>query len=73
MVSVEIGEDSITSGILAALIEIPSYVFVVLFTDNFGRKPILLVTLLLTGASCLPAGYTQGHLQTALALAGEQH
>ena len=70
MVSVEMGTNSIVSGILAAMIEIPSYVFVVLFTDNFGRKPILLITLLLTGATCIPSAYTEGHLQSALALAG---
>lgn len=71
MISVSIGNDAFSSAILSALIEIPSYVFVTLFIDNFGRKPILLFTLFLTGISCIPAGYVVGDLQTVLSLAGK--
>ena len=71
MISVSIGNDAFSSAILSALIEIPSYVFVTLFIDNFGRKPILLFTLFLTGISCIPAGYVGGDLQMALSLAGK--
>ena len=62
---------TITSTILSALIEIPSYIFVYLFVDNFGRKPIMVCTLFLTGVSCIPAGYVTGHIQMALSLAGK--
>ena len=71
MISVSIGQDAFSSAILSALIEIPSYVFVMLFVDNFGRKPILVFTLFLTGISCIPAGYVTGNFQTALSLAGK--
>ena len=71
MISTSIGNDAFTSTILSALIEIPSYIFVYLFVDNFGRKPIMVCTLFLTGVSCIPAGYVTGHIQMALSLAGK--
>ena len=71
MISVSIGNDAFTSAILSALIEIPSYIFLMLFVDNFGRKPILVFTLFLMGITCIPAGYASGPLQTALSLAGK--
>ena len=41
---------------VASLIEIPSYIVVLLLMDIVGRKPILSSCLLLTGISCLVVG-----------------
>ena len=71
MIAVEIGDDVFTSGILTALIEIPSYVFCLVFMDKLGRKPICVFTLFLTGITCIPAGFVTGTFQTVLALAGK--
>ena len=73
LLSVSIGSDAFSSAILSALIEIPSYVFIMIFIDNFGRKPVLVFTLVLGGIACIPAGYAAegGALQTALSLIGK--
>ena len=44
-----------------------------IFIDNFGRKPVLVFTLVLGGIACIPAGYAAegGALQTALSLIGK--
>ena len=54
-----------------SLIEIPSYVFLVFVMDNIGLKPIFVYSFLLTGTSCLVAGFFEaGAMKTALALIG---
>ena len=71
MVTVEVGDNVFISGVVIALIEIPSNVFDILFMDRFGRKPICVLTFFLTGITCTPAGFLKGGWQVALAVAGQ--
>lgn len=66
--------DLFTSFILSSLVEIPSYLFLVVMMDIWGRKPLFTFTLLLSGFSCIIAGtaLSEGSAgRTALALAGK--
>ena len=70
MITVTMGDNVFVSGVLTALIEIPSYLFCLAFMDRIGRKPICVLTFLLTGLTCIPAAFAPGNLQIALALIG---
>ena len=70
MVSAKLGSNASVSTIAAALTEIPAYLFCMVAMDRLGRKPICWFAFTLTGISCLPAGFTHGSLQLALALIG---
>ncbi|TRY79719.1 hypothetical protein TCAL_01982 [Tigriopus californicus] len=70
--SVNLGGDIYVNFILSALIEIPSYIFVVLVMDGFGRKTILIFCQILAGATCIAAGFVQQNwLITTLTLIGK--
>ena len=64
-----LGGNIFVSFILLAMIEIPSYVFNILVMDHWGRKPIFVSSLLLTGVACISAGFLDdGAGKTVLAL-----
>ena len=66
-----LGGNIFVSFILLAMIEIPSYVFNILVMDHWGRKPIFVSSLLLTGVACISAGFLDdGAGKTVLALIG---
>eukprot|EP00095_Tigriopus_kingsejongensis_P002789 maker-scaffold728_size105512-snap-gene-0.21 protein:Tk02789 transcript:maker-scaffold728_size105512-snap-gene-0.21-mRNA-1 annotation:"hypothetical protein LOTGIDRAFT_108247" len=70
--SVNLGGDIYVNFILSAVIEIPSYIFVVLVMDGFGRKTILVFCQVLAGVTCIGAGFAaQDWLVTTLTLAGK--
>ena len=71
MASSKLGTNAYVSTASAALTEIPAYIFVMLFMDHLGRKPLCFFSFLLTGIFCIPAGYTNGNLQLVLALIGK--
>ena len=56
--------------ILSALVELPAYFLVIVLMDHWGRKPTLALVLFIGGAFCIPAGFTEGGVQTALVLMG---
>ena len=66
-----LGGNIFVSFILLAMIEIPSYVFNILVMDHWGRKPIFVSSLFLTGVACISAGFLDdGAGKTVLALIG---
>ena len=72
MGATKLGSNIFVSFILTALIEIPSYIFCTLVMDHWGRKPIFVSALFLTGATAVPAGFLADDnvVRTVLALAG---
>ena len=52
-----LAEDPRLSFIISCLVEFPSYVAVALALDLLGRKPIFSSALILSGVSCLSAGF----------------
>ena len=42
--------------VLMGLVEIPAYILNILLLDRIGRRNLLIITLLLTGGTCLLAG-----------------
>ena len=75
MSATKLGSDIFVSFILTALVEIPSYIFCSLVMDHWGRKPIFVSALFLTGATAIPAGFLDEDNvgRTVLALAGISH
>ena len=72
MSSTNLGGDIFVSFILTALIEIPSYIFCILVMDHWGRKPIFVSSLFLTGFSAIPAAFLdEGTGKTILSLVGK--
>ena len=71
MASSKLGTNAYVSTASAALTEIPAYIFVILFMDRWGRKPLCCFSFFLTGIICIPAGFTHGNLQLFLALIGK--
>lgn len=73
MSSTSLGGDVFVSFILTALIEIPSYIFCILVMDRWGRKPIFVSSLLLTGIAAIPAAFMEeGIGKTILSLVGNK-
>ncbi|XP_023325327.1 organic cation transporter protein [Eurytemora carolleeae] len=69
---INLTEDVFLSYILVSLIEIPSYVFLVLTMDIIGRKPLFVFSMLIPGATCLIAAFIdEGLLFTVLVLIGK--
>ena len=67
-----LGGNIFVSFILMALIEIPSFIFAILVMDHWGRKPIFVSSLFLTGIAAIPAAFMDdGAGKTALALVGK--
>ena len=66
-----LSDDIYVAFILSALVELPAYFLVILLMDHWGRKPTLALVLFIGGAFCIPAGFTEGGLQTALVLMGK--
>ena len=72
MSSTSLGGNIFVSFILTALIEIPSYIFCIFVMDHWGRKPIFVSSLMLTGIAAIPAAFLEeGTAKTALALIGK--
>eukprot|EP00092_Neocalanus_flemingeri_P108291 GFUD01139069.1.p1 GENE.GFUD01139069.1~~GFUD01139069.1.p1 ORF type:complete len:563 (-),score=86.66 GFUD01139069.1:194-1882(-) len=70
--------DPFSSFALTAAMEIPSYIFCMLFLDRFGRKSILAFSQILAGTTCILAGVIPQepeeemfYLRTALSLMGK--
>ena len=72
MASSKLGTNAYVSTASAALTEIPAYVFVILFMDHWGRKPLCCFSFFLTGIICIPAGFAHGNIQLVLALIGKR-
>ena len=51
----DIAGNAFWSNALSALMEIPSYILLVLLMDKIGRRPLLVFSLLFTGLTCLGA------------------
>ena len=51
----DLAGDAFWSNALSALMELPSYVFLVLLMDKTGRKPLLVFSLFFTSVTCLGA------------------
>ena len=72
MSATNFGSNIFISSILAALIEVPSYIFCIFVLDRWGRKPLFVTMLFLTGVTAIPAGFMEeGTAKTILALAGD--
>ena len=66
-----LGGNIFVSFILTALVEIPSYIFNILVMDHWGRKPIFVSSLMLTGIGSITAAFmADGIGKTVLALIG---
>jgi len=60
------------SYILISLIEIPSYLALIVLMDIWGRKPLFVFSMLIPGVSCIAAAFLQSGLAfTILVLAGK--
>ena len=71
MSATSFGSNIFVSSILAALIEVPSYIFCIFVLDRWGRKPLFVTMLFLTGVTAIPAGFMDdGAAKTILVLAG---
>ena len=66
-----IGDNAFLSNALAALIEIPSYFFLVLMMDVWGRRPLFTISMLLNALSCFGAAFTNSGWKTTFALLGK--
>ena len=68
-----LGNNAFLNNALAALIEIPSYIILTVLMDWTGRRPLFVLSLLLTGLTCLGAGLSSSlpALQTTFALLGK--
>ena len=67
-----IGGNAFWSNALAALLEIPSYFLLVSLMDKTGRRPLLVLSLLLTSLTCLGAALaTNEAIKTTFALLGK--
>jgi sugar phosphate permease len=51
--AVSVGGDKYTNFILVALVEIPAYAVTPFFSDRFGRRLSLCVSLLIAGVCCV--------------------
>ena len=72
MSATSLGGNIFISFILTALIELPSYIFCILIMDHWGRKPIFVSALFLTGISAISAGVIKNiTVKTIMFLIGE--
>jgi len=74
--SASLGSDAFSSFALSAAMEIPSYLFCVVFLDRCGRRGILSFSQILAGATCilaatLPFPAHLDYLRTGLVLLGK--
>eukprot|EP00090_Calanus_glacialis_P032653 TRINITY_DN5410_c0_g1_i1.p1 TRINITY_DN5410_c0_g1~~TRINITY_DN5410_c0_g1_i1.p1 ORF type:complete len:558 (-),score=101.16 TRINITY_DN5410_c0_g1_i1:160-1833(-) len=75
--SARLGDNAFSSFALTATMEIPSYIFCMIFLDRFGRKPILAFSQILAGTTCILAAVLPEepleifYLRTALSLLGK--
>lgn len=75
--SARLGDDAFTNFTLNAVMEIPSYVFCMIFLDRFGRKSILSFSQILAGTTCILAAIIPEssdemfYLRSCLALLGK--
>ena len=72
MNSVNLSGNTFLNTMLNVMIEAPGYLLALLTMDRCGRKPILVVCQLVSGAACVGAGLAPaGHLTTALSCLGK--
>ncbi len=74
--STSLSGDAYLNFCLNVFIEVPSYLFVALFLDCWGRRPVLVLLQAVSGVSCIAAGLLHGYrslwlLQLLLSLAGK--
>ena len=74
--STSLSGDAYVNFCLNVLVEIPGYLFVALFLDCWGRRPVLVLLQSASGAACVAAGLLHGRprlavLQLALSLVGK--
>ncbi|XP_021914902.1 organic cation transporter protein-like [Zootermopsis nevadensis] len=63
--SVSIGGDKYTNFMLVALVEIPAYAVTPFFSDRFGRRRSLCVSLLIAGVICIAFAFIPDNYDTA--------
>ena len=56
MAASDLSSDLFVNYILVILVEIPANFFCVYAMDKFGRKPLLVFSLILAGVTCIAAG-----------------
>ncbi len=67
-----LGTGIFSSYFMTALVEIPSYIFCTQVMDRWGRKPIFVGSLFLTGISAIFAAFlAEGAVQTGMVLLGK--
>ena len=59
MAASDLSSNLFVNYILAILVEIPANFFCVYAMDKFGRKPLLVFSLILGGVTCIAAGLCQ--------------
>jgi len=75
--SARLGNDAFSGFALTAVMEIPSYIFCMIFLDRFGRKSILAFSQILAGTTCILAAVLPEepdemfYIRTGLALLGK--
>jgi OCT family organic cation transporter-like MFS transporter 4/5 len=69
--STSLSSDVYLNFILNGLVEIPIVVICIFTMDHVGRKPLLVINMvLLTGVCCIPAGFASTSVKTVLVLVG---
>jgi len=70
---VNLSDDLFTNYIVSSVLEIPSYIMVLLVMDIIGRKPLFSCSLLFTGIACIIGGFLAPGtiLRTVLAMTGK--
>jgi len=70
--SVNLGGDMFVNSLLGILVEAPGYLGALLAIDRCGRRPVLLACHLISGISCISAGFISSPLAvTVLATVGK--
>ena len=70
MSSTNIGSDVNLTFILTVAIEIPPYFFAPWIVNHWGRKPVMVTSLLTSGICCILSGFTSGSAKVVMALLG---
>ncbi len=69
-----VGSDVLANFMLVSLIEIPSYVAVILTMDHLGRKTVFVCSALLSGICCLVAAFLRDDVtKTDLSIVGNSN
>ena len=70
--SASLSQDVFTTFTVAAAMELPSYIFCMIFADRIGRKPILSLVQILASVACITAGFVDSFaLRLVLTMVGK--